>query len=375
MSVRDKLHLTARIREEARRLGFFKTGVAPAGPLPGKEYFDGWLRAGMQGEMSYLEVQAAKRKEPGLVLENARSLIVLALNYHRGGEFTDEPLKGRISRYAWGKDYHLLVKDRLGRLLDFIVRMAPGTRGLSYVDTGPVMEKTWGARTSLGWLGKHTNLITRDQGSWFFIGVILLDLELEYDSPEADHCGTCIRCIEACPTKAIVAPYVVDARLCISYLTIELRGSIPRALRPLVGNRIFGCDDCQEACPWNRFAVHTAETEFNPRTDNLMPELASLIRLTEREFNDRFRDSPIRRAKRNGFVRNVAVALGNSLRPEAVPALAAALGDSSPLVRAHAAWALGRIRTADSRRLLKAALGGETDAEVLVEISLALSRH
>jgi epoxyqueuosine reductase len=368
----DKPLLTSRIREEAGRLGFFKVGVARAEPLLGSQHFDNWLREGMHGEMTYMETQSDKRKNPTLVLEDARSLIIVAMNYHCPEGLSDEPLKGKISRYAWGGDYHLLIRDRLRQLQDFILHNAPEARSLFYVDTGPVMEKVWGARTSLGWMGKHTNLITREQGSWFFIGLILLNLELEYDSPEDDYCGSCSRCLEACPTRAIVAPYVVDARLCISYLTIELRGAIPRALRPLVGNRIFGCDDCQEVCPWNRFAVPTPEKEFWPREGNVVPELASLVRLTNEEFNNRFRGSPIRRAKRDGFVRNVVVALGNSRRPKAVPAIASALKDASALVRAHAAWALGQIGTAESRHLLESAAATETDPGVREEIALAI---
>ncbi len=374
MKALDKSLLTSRIREEARRLGFFKVGLASAGPLPGANHFEEWLRAGMHGEMAYMQAQSEKRKNLERVLENARSIIVLALNYHCGDGLSDEPLKGRISRYAWGDDYHLLLKDRLERLERFIHSEVPEARGLFYVDTGPVMEKAWGAQTALGWMGKHTNLITREQGSWFFIGVILLNIELDYDSPAEDHCGTCIRCIQACPTKAIIAPYVVDARLCISYLTIELRGPIPRVLRPLIGNHIFGCDDCQEVCPWNRFAVPAPEQAFRPREGNLMPELSRLVQLTTEEFDNRFRRSPIRRARREGFVRNVAVALGNSRRPEAVPALAQAMKDESALVRAHAAWALGEIATTESRRLLESASGSETHPEVREEILLALRR-
>jgi epoxyqueuosine reductase len=368
----DKPLLTSRIRNEAGRLGFFKVGVARAEPLPGSQHFDNWLHEGMHGEMTYMETKSDKRKNLTLVLEDARSLIIGAMNYHCTEGLSDEPLRGKISRYAWGGDYHLLIRDRLGQLQDFIFHEAPEARSLYYVDTGPVMEKAWGARTWLGWMGKHTNLITREQGSWFFIGVILLNLELEYDSPEDDYCGSCTRCIEACPTRAIVAPYVVDARLCISYLTIELRGPIPRNLRPLIGNRIFGCDDCQEVCPWNRFAVPTPEKEFWPRDGNLMPVLASLVHLTNEEFSNRFRGSPIRRAKRDGFVRNVVVALGNSHRAEAVPALATALRDLSPLVRGHAAWGLGQVGTPESRQLLESAAVIESDPEVLVEISLAL---
>jgi len=326
----------------------------------------------MHGEMGYLERQAAKRKLPTLVLEKARSLLVLAMNYHSGEELTGEPLKGKISRYAWGDDYHHVLKERLEELLRFIQAEQPGAGGVCYVDTGPVMEKAWGAESALGWIGKHTNLITRDRGSWFFIGVILLDIELENDPKEEDHCGTCVRCMDACPTGAIVAPYVVDARLCISYLTIELRGTIPRALRPLIGNRIYGCDDCQEVCPWNRFAVKTDVKAFRPRPGNLMPALAPLVDITKEEFELRFRRSAIRRAKRDGFVRNVCVALGNSHDPEAVPALSRAIRDQSPLVRAHAAWALGQISAETAQDVLRQALPVETDRDVLEEIRLAL---
>ncbi len=373
MAVPNPASLTSRIREEARRLGFFKTGITPARPLPKQERFDLWLEEGMQGEMGYMNRQAPKRRNPALVLRDVRTILVLAMNYNSKKCHTADPLRGKISRYAWGDDYHILLEDRLQELYSFIRHQNPESRGLSYVDTGPVMEKVWGAQSALGWMGKHTNLITREQGSWFFIGVILLNLELEYDTPEKDYCGTCTRCIAACPTGAIVDPYVVDARLCISYLTIELRGSIPRELRPLIGNRIYGCDDCQDVCPWNRFAVSAPEREFHPREWNLMPELAPLVDLTREEFNERFKNSPVRRARRDGFVRNVAVALGNSHRPEAVPALTRALSDRSSLVRAHAAWALGQIGTPDARRVLEGARCSENEPEVLEEISLALA--
>jgi epoxyqueuosine reductase len=234
------------------------------------------------------------------------------------------------------------------------------------------MEKVWGAQSALGWMGKHSNLITRELGSWFFVGVVLLDLELQADPPERDFCGTCSRCSVACPTGAIVQPYVVDARLCISYLTIELRGAIPRRLRPAIGNRIYGCDDCQDVCPWNRFAAPTGESEFHARAGTVMPELGPLVDLDAAEFDRRFRGSPIRRARRDGFVRNVVVALGNSGSPEAVAPLARALGDPSRLVRGHAAWALGRLGYPEVRPLLESARAVETDAEVIEEIDLAL---
>ena len=335
--------MSSRIREEARRLGFFKTGITSARPLPQHKHLESWVREGMHGEMRYLERQLPKRMDPGLVLADARSLLVLAMNYHTGHTLASQPLKGKISRYAWGDDYHITIKNRLEQLLNFIKKQESSAQGLCYVDTGPVMEKIWGAETALGWMGKHTNLITRDRGSWFFLGVILLNLVLEYDAPERNYCGKCNRCLQVCPTGAIVTPYVLDARLCISYLTIELRGSIPPHLRPLVGNRIYGCDDCQEVCPWNRFAVKTSEKVFNPREENSTPDLLSLVRMTPAEFQRRFMSSPILRVTRDRFVRNVVVALGNSGKSEAIPALREALHDSSPVVRAHAQWALERI--------------------------------
>ena len=354
-------------------MGFFRTGIVPAGPLPDSGRLDEWLHSGMHGRMSYLERQAAKRRDPSLLLEGVRTIVVAAMNYHADGKLTPEPLRGRISRHAWGEDYHRLVKSRLDRLLGFIRGRAPGTKGLAYVDTGPVMEKSWAALSSLGWLGKNANVITRGQGSWFFLGVILVDLDLAPDIPQRDLCGTCSRCIRACPTGAIVAPYIVDARRCISYLTIELRGAIPRSLRPLVGNRVFGCDDCQEVCPWNRFAVRTSEREFVPAPGILMPELAPLVKLNREEFERRFSSSSVRRARRDGFVRNVVVALGNSGRAEAAAPLVEALNDDSPLVRLHAAWALGRLGTGEAYAALRAAGARESDPGVLAEIAAALA--
>ncbi len=362
--------LTGHIRAEALRLGFFKAGVTSLGRLPWAGKFDEWLGDGRHGEMHYLERQAPKRKDPGLVLQNARSMVILPMNYFHPSVLSDAPLRGRISRYAWGVDYHRIVARRLEQLQESIKKAAPAAATLSYVDTGPVMEKVWGAHSSLGWLGKHTNLITREQGSWFFIGVILLDIELADDEPERDHCGTCTRCIAACPTGAIVAPYVVDARLCISYLTIELRGAIPRGLRPLIGNRIFGCDDCQDVCPWNRFATETGEPGFRPRPANHMPELRSLAGITPDEFEARFKGSPVRRAGRDGFVRNVVVALGNSRSGDAVPALERAMRDRNVLVRLHAAWALSRIPGKEARDALHSARRAEDDPAVLDEMTI-----
>ncbi len=360
---------------EARRLGFFDIGFASAGTLSHGWHFQKWLAEGLHGEMTYLENQTPKRLNPELLLANVRSVLVLAMNYYAGNADDDSELRGKISRYAWGDDYHDVVKKRLKILLDYICSDKPSARGYCYVDTGPVMEKAWGMQTALGWMGKNTNLITRKYGSWFFIGVILLDTDLECDAAQRDFCGTCNRCITACPTGAIVAPYMLDARRCISYLTIELRAPIPRHLRPLMGNRIFGCDDCQEVCPWNRFAVRTSEVQLQPRKGNLMPKLVSLADLTPPEFENRFENSPIRRAKRDGFVRNVVVALGNSHAADAVPALERAMGDSSSLVRMHAAWGLGQIAVEQARQILAKAQSTETETSVLEEINLALENH
>jgi epoxyqueuosine reductase len=368
------LLLSALIRDEARRLGFFKVGFAPATVLPTADKFMSCLAQGLHGEMAYIERQAAKREDPRLVFPSARSILVAAMNYCTGDTLSDDPLKGRISRYAWGDDYHATVMARLKRLLEFIRSRESSAEGLCYVDTGPVMEKVWGTQTAIGWMGKHTNLIARDQGSWFFLGTILLNLELEYDCKEKDFCGKCTRCIHACPTGAIAAPYVLDSRCCISYLTIELRGPIPRHLRSLIGNRIYGCDDCQEVCPWNRFAVKTSEREFYPRDGNFMPELRQLISMSHEQFRYQFNNSPMRRVKRDGFVRNVVVALGNSRRREAVPALGAALQDESPLVRSHAAWGLGQIQDREAISLLESSRRKETATDVLEEIDLAMGK-
>jgi epoxyqueuosine reductase len=367
MTSRQKSLVTAKIRREARRLGFFKMGVARCGLLPRRDKYDRWLAEGMHGGMGYMQRQHARRCDPGSVLAEARTLLVLAMNYHTGGHLEAKPLQGRISCYAWGEDYHEVLRERLHRLECLILSELPDARTLAYVDTGPVMEKVWGAQTSLGWMGKHSNLISRDQGSWFFIGVILADVELEYDRQDADYCGTCTRCIAACPTGAIVAPYVVDARLCISYLTIEWRGKIPRPLRPGIGNRIFGCDDCQEVCPWNRFAQKTSEADFQASPGNFNPELVPLLYLTSAEFSRRFRRSPVLRVRRDGFIRNVVIALGNSGSCAAVQPLAHALSDESALVRAHAAWALQRLRTPEAGLVLDQRRPFESDPSVLEE--------
>ena len=366
--------LSEEIRSKAKALGFQKIGVSRPEKLDARSGFSEWLAQGQHGEMHWMGRSPERRTDPGKVFEETKSVISLALNYYTPIQHSQQLEHGKISRYAWGRDYHRILRDRSKTLVAWITKREPAARGLHYADTGPVMDKAWAHKSGLGWIGKHSNLITRELGSWVFLAEILLNLELEYDQEARNYCGTCHRCIDACPTKAIVAPYVVDARLCISYLTIELRGAIPRQLRHLVGSRIFGCDDCQDVCPWNRFAQPSLEKAFYPDEGNQTPALVDLMWMTEPEFKERFRSSAIKRAKYAGFLRNVAVALGNSRDTRAVPVLSEALRHSESLVRAHAAWALGEIGGNLAFDALSQAKGHEKDTSVREEIHLALSK-
>jgi epoxyqueuosine reductase len=300
----------------------------------------------------------ARRQDLSLTMLEARSVVVVAQDYYQSDPpgLPHDASRGVVARYARGRDYHEVLKARLMDLLGWIQEeavkrgLASGVRGLAYVDTGPILERELATRCGLGWLGKNTMLIHPRRGSYFFIGVLLLDLPLPLDPPfPRDHCGSCRNCLDACPTGALLgldasgAP-VMDARRCISYLTIELKGPIPRELRPALGNRIFGCDICQEVCPWNRrFANPGVEPAYVAGPDTDGPALMELLGMSQDAFSQRYSGTPIKRAKRRGFLRNVAVALGNWGRPEAVPVLTAALEDPEPLVRGHAAWALGQI--------------------------------
>jgi epoxyqueuosine reductase len=302
--------------------------------------------------MDYMARRVERRADPRIVLPGAKSIVVVAMNYapgepesgSRSGTSGSKASTGFIARYARGPDYHELIGEKLNQLSARVCELGgPGTATKSYVDTGPVLERDLAQRAGIGWIGKHTNLLSRRFGNWFFLGEILTTLELEPDAPEREYCGTCTRCIAVCPTQAIRAPYVLDARRCISYLTIELKGSIPTELRPLIGNRIFGCDDCLAVCPWNRFARQASTLQFD-REDLRRPDLIELMGLTEPQFRARFGGTPIARIKRRGLLRNVAVALGNARDRAAVPALEKALDDPEPLIREHARWALEVIR-------------------------------
>jgi epoxyqueuosine reductase len=365
--------LSEAIRDAAREIGFDPVGLAPADPAPRAAELRRWLERGMHGTMRYMEDPDGHRADPSRYLPWSRSLVVVGLLYFTGHELSHDPEFGAISRYAWGRDYHREVRERLEQLRARVEALAPGCRTHAFVDTSPILEKGVAEAAGLGWRGKHTNLLRKRAGSWFFLGGLATDLELEPNAPARNHCGTCNRCIDICPTRAIVAPYVLDARLCISYLTIEHRGPIPRELRAAIGNRIFGCDDCQEVCPWNRFAQRTRVEGFEPRDGNLNPFLLDLLGMSRREWNRRFKKTPVRRAHYEGFVRNVAVALGNWGAPEAAPALLARLDDPSPLVRGHVAWALGRVDTPESRTALESQLQLEDDAWVREEIEAALA--
>jgi len=337
--------LAQRIKEHALDLGFALCGITSADPPPHHPEYREWLKHGYVGEMDYLARQESKRGDLQSVLPGARSVVVVALNYHTKDEIdAKDALRGTVARYARFDDYHKAIWERLNQLLTFIQEQSPGAAGKVYCDTGPITERDLAMRSGIGWIGKHTNLISRQLGNWFFLGEILLDIALRVDEPSKTHCGTCTRCIPACPTGAILAPYVLDSRRCVSYLTIELKGSIPEDLRPLIGNRIYGCDDCLAACPWNKFAVVSADPAVQPRADLTAPDLIELLGLDEESFRRRFQDSPIRRTKRRGLLRNVCVALGNLGDPCALPALTKALSDPEPLIREHAAWAIEKLK-------------------------------
>ena len=367
--------LSASIKAEAQRLGFELVGISPAAVPRHQESFAAWLRRGFAGEMGYLPRTEQVRRNPLLQMPWAISVVSVGINY-----FTPfvrpEPsrrLTGWISRYAWGDDYHELMKSKLEKLLEFVrASQRDAVEGRIFVDSGPVLERSVAGVSGIGWIGKNTQLISPERGSWFCLGELFVSLPLAYDQPIRDRCGRCDLCLKACPTGAFAGPYLLDARRCISYLTIELKGPIPHHLRPLIGNHIFGCDICQEVCPYNVKAAPTQETAFAPRAGLYAPALIPLLSLTAEEFRRRFHGSPVRRAKRRGLLRNVAVALGNLKSREAVSALVRALGDEEPLVRGHAAWALGQIATAEAvaglekRRLL------ETDQFVNDEIDAAL---
>jgi epoxyqueuosine reductase len=333
LSAKDRLVV------RARELGFDSCRITSAAAPRHANEFRSWLDDGAAGDMQWMERGAEKRCDPRQVLPRGRSIVVVALNYWQGAQESPGE-NGRIARYAWGDDYHELMLEKLEKLAAFLAELG-GTQKC-YVDTGPVLERDHAAEAGIGWHGKSTMLIDAHLGTWFFLGEILTTLELPPDPPQAPRCGSCTRCITACPTGAITQPHRLDARRCISYLTIELKGSIPIELRPLIGDRIYGCDDCLEVCPWNRFASVSREASFAARPAIGMA-LRDYLALDEAKFRALFRDSPIKRIKRRGFLRNVCVALGNVGQEWDLPALRKAATDSEPLIAEHAAWAIAQI--------------------------------
>jgi epoxyqueuosine reductase len=376
-AVASATSLSSQIKQAAQQLGFELVGISPVKPPPHEQSFAQWLREGLSGELDYMKRTEPLRREPHQLVPWAASVISVGFNYYKSPARSpmSSETTGWISRYAWGDDYHDLMKSKLQTLLERVNEIvAAPVQGRAFVDSAPVMERDFAGVAGLGWIGKNTQLISPAKGSWFFLGELFVDLPLVYDRSMRDRCGQCDLCLKACPTNAFVGPYVLDARRCISYLTIELKGFMPRHLRPLVGNHIFGCDICQEVCPYNVKARETAEAAFGPRAGLNAPQLIPLLALTADEFRQRFRGSPILRAKRRGFLRNVAVALGNIGSIEALPALINALNDEEPLVRGHVAWALGEIGTSSALEALQRRLAVESDAEVRGEVDGAINR-
>ena len=404
--------LTQQLKERAHDLGFDLVGIARVGPTPQAAAYLRWLQAGCHGDMGYLARPdaVAARLDVRQRLPSARSLVALGVNYALDAPQVTDPSRGRIASFAWGLDYHEVLKSRLyaldGWLREQTGRTFPGKVS---VDSAPVLERGWAQQTGIGFTGKNTCLIHPRLGSWLLLATLLAPEEMEYDAPAAlrtpaptalvetepaalascspawqfadgarGGCGGCTRCLVACPTRAFDGPFVLDARRCISYLTIELKGAIPRDLRPRLGNWIFGCDLCQAVCPWNgrRRQADAAKvaTLFAPRLDDLAPSLLDLVELDDAGLRARFRGSPLRRAGRAGLLRNVCVALGNWGHPAAIPALTRRLADAAPLVRSHAAWALGRIDDAAARVALERGWLAASDPATRQEISLALDK-
>lgn len=381
----DSRLLLDELRRESVRVGFSRLGIAPAGPPPRQELVRRWLDQGFAGVLrEWFERQEPLRADPATLLPGVRSMIMLATDHAIAAADTpadDRPGqgRGRVARYAWGDDYHDLLRSRVNMLGAWLEARVPGCRTRGVVDSAPLAEREFAWLAGLGWFGKNTMLIDPRAGSFFFLTALLTDLELPADTPiEVDHCGTCTACLDACPTAAFVEPRVLDASRCISGLSIEDHGPIAADLRPGMQDWIFGCDICQEVCPWNRHAPGSTEPTFQPRDGLPTPSLAEILALDAEAFRRRFKGSPLRRAKRRGLLRSAAIALGNRPHDPSFDALAAVLADEEPVVRGAAAWALGRWRHADvvadrARAVLVWRMEIETDADVRAEIERALA--
>lgn len=364
------------IAERAHELGFDHVGIVPLAPPQHLPAFDAWLAQGRHGEMGYMARHRDLRADPIALHPGARSAVVVGLS-HRPADDDESP--GGVARYARGSDYHKILRRRLAQLGRFIASEFPDAAisPRAFSDSAPVMERDLAERAGIGWFGKSSNIISQDLGSYLFLGELFVGRDLApIGTPAPDRCGRCSACVDLCPTGAIVGPYEVDSRLCISYLTIELKGPIPRPLRPLIGDHLFGCDICQIVCPWNHKAPPLREAAFRPRPEVLNLTAADCLRLSQPEFEVRFAGMAIRRAGREGLSRNATVVMGNSGDPRAIPDLIAALrADESPLVRGHAAWALGQLGESSARSGLELARMREESAVVRGEIEAALEEH
>jgi epoxyqueuosine reductase len=365
--------ITQDLNSAAVAEGFSLVGVCPAVTPSGLHRLYEWIDAGFPGEMHYFAGRREAYRNPSSVLPGVRSIVMLAMNYADADATELTADRGRVARYARGEDYHDVLWAKLDRLSERLGKLAPGSRSRSVVDTAPLLERDLAQLAGLGWIGKNTLLLNKTAGSWFVLGALLTDAELDYDEPhELQHCGTCTACLDACPTGAFVGPHELDPRRCISYLTIEHRSPIPRELRGGIGDWLFGCDVCQDVCPWNHHATASPAATIPSLPDLASLDLVALLEITEQEFRERFRHTPLWRPKRRGLLRNAAIVLGNQRNEIAVPALAKALGDSEPLVRGAAAWALGQFQCDRAIQALRDRLLIETDQTVREEISVAL---
>jgi epoxyqueuosine reductase len=336
--------LEERLKQQAHALGFELVGIAPATEADGFDRLRDWLARGFAGTMDYLDRHGEARRHPASILPEVRSIIMVGMNYRPADTEEKRTGQGRISCYARGRDYHEVLRERLRRLLDWLRQERPDCRGRGVVDTAPLLERDFARRAGLGWFGKNTMLINKRLGSYFFLGALLTNLELACDAPHtASHCGSCTACLEACPTQAFVAPGVLDARRCISYLTIEHRGNVPEDLRRNLGDWLFGCDVCQEVCPWNRKAPPGTEPALQGRPELMQLDLIEVLSMSEETFRQRFRGTALLRTKRTGLLRNAALVLGNRGDAAALPALRRAVEDPEPVVREAARWAIDRI--------------------------------
>ncbi len=368
------VELTTLLREEAQQLGFNLAGVCPAVTPAGIDHFHRWLAAGHAGQMHYLEDRRLAYAHPQGVLAGVRSLLVLTMDY-RAADPNPAPGQGRIAAYAAGEDYHDVAHRRLKALRRRHQALLPNVPVRGVIDTAPLLERDFAQLAGLGWIGKNTLLINKHRGSYFFLAVLLSGVELDYDAPhQADHCGTCTACLDACPTEAFVAAHQLDARKCISYLTIELQEAIPRELRAGIGDWVFGCDVCQSVCPWNRHNAPVSEPAEVEEPPALL-DLPELFELDDEAFRARFRHTPLWRPRRRGILRNAAIVLGNCRSPAGMRALQLGLHDCEPLVRGASAWALGNYQDPQATAALRQQQAIENDPEVLAEIDAALDQQ